>query len=138
MAIDPGSQKSGFVVYSTNIDDVIQYGKTDNNNLIKEFKDYVKKERVIVLVEKPDYIAGNGKQRAGKEVIDAIFWAGRFTEAFSAFCYGRNYLKNAWKLKNDKEVIAFIKTRYPHVKLKADSWQAFLLVHSYIQNILPS
>lgn len=146
MAIDPGSQDSGFVVYSTTIDEVLQYGKINNTKLIKDFKEVVKNEKIVVLIEKPDYISSSLKvnkfgkkvvQSAGTSVLEAAFQAGRFSEAFpSCITYGRQYLKNHFGLKNDKEVRAFIKERYPHVKLTADSWQAFLLIHAYTQNVI--
>lgn len=146
MAIDPGSTESGFVVYSTMIDEVTNYGKISNNDIIKKFKDVVKNEKIIVLIEKPDYISSGLKvnkfgkkvvQTAGSSVLEAAFQAGRFAEAFpGCITYGRQYLKNYFALKNDKEVRAFIKARYPHVKLTADSWQAFLLIHAYTQNVI--
>lgn len=145
LAIDPGSQHSGFVVFCTEQQKVITFGKLENNKFIDEFPNQAKENKWVVLIEKPDYIATtsfvkNGTRRsasAGREVINAIFWAGRFNQAFNnSITYGRQQLKIAFSLKNDAEVIKFIKQHYPQVKLKADSWQAFLLIHAYNNNLI--
>lgn len=124
LAIDPGSKYSGYVVYNSEDKSVIDFGKIDNKDMLK----LIKTLQLITLIEKPDFISIG----AGKEVINTIFWAGRFFQQSGlAFQFGRNEMKKLYGLKNDAAVIKFIKENYD-VKLKADSWQAFLLIHHYL------
>lgn len=127
LAIDPGSTNSGYVYFDRSTYKVLEFGKISNNDTIK----LIKKLNTITLIEKPDYISLG----AGSEVIMTIFWAGRFYQSASiAFEFGRQELKKQYGLKNDSEVIKFIKERY-EVKLSKDAWQAFLLLHHYIETI---
>jgi hypothetical protein len=128
LAIDPGTYLAGFVLYSTHLDEVLEYGKIKNEEIINKF---AKDKSLVVLIEQPDYLV----RRAGGEVIETIIWTGRFMQAFIAnipVLYGRNFLKKKFKVKKDAEVIQFIKTRYPGLKLRADAWQAFLLIHNHL------
>jgi hypothetical protein len=128
LAIDPGTYLAGYVLFCTKQDKVLDYGKIKNEEIINKF---VKDQTLTVLIEQPDYLA----KRAGGEVIETIIWTGRFMQAFLAnipILYGRNFLKKKFKLKKDAEVIQFIKARYPWLKLKSDSWQAFLLIHNHL------
>lgn len=127
LAIDPGSEVSAIVLYETNSNEVIYHGKHINSQVLEFIKD---RKNAICLIEKPDFVA----KGAGKEVINTIFWAGRFFQKASnriVFEFGRNELKKTYSVKNDKEVRQFILTRY-NVKLTRDSWQAFLLIHHYL------
>lgn len=134
LAIDPGSQKSGFVVYDTIKDDVIEFGKEDNNKFISRYPELAKQQKMLVLIERPDF-ASNG---IGREVLDMAIWCGRFIQAFpNNVTYGRKFLKTELGFKNDSQIVKAIKLRYFHVKLKADSWQAFIMIHAYMQNIIP-
>lgn len=136
LAIDPGSTKSGFVVFCNTTNKIISYGKVDNCEILKmalpdEKSGFFSQD--ITLIEKPDFLSYG----AGDTVIEAIFWAGRFRQAFKgSITFGRNFLKKSYEVKNDAEVIKFIRTNYPGIKLKADSWQAFLLIHAYETNLV--
>jgi hypothetical protein len=131
LAIDPGSTESGFVVFCTTNNKVITFGKWKNKNVIDFFtQDYASD---LVLIEKPDFLSLG----VGRTVIEAIFWAGRFHQAFNgSITYGRSYLKRTYGLKNDSAVLKFIKQEYPGIKLTKDSWQAMLLVHAYQHNVI--
>jgi hypothetical protein len=130
LAIDPGSTESGFVVFCTTTNKVINFGKWKNKKVIDYFThSYVS----LVLIEKPDFLSLG----VGRTVIEAIFWAGRFHQAFNgSITYGRSYLKRTYGLKNDSAVLAFIKQEYPGIYLTKDSWQAMLLVHAYQNNVI--
>jgi hypothetical protein len=130
LSIDPGCNKSGFVVYCNTSNKVIRYGKVDNTEILK---DLTISEGCIVLIEKPDFLT----PKSGREVIDTIFWAGRYRQFFKgSITYGRQYLKKSFGVKKDAEVIKLIKKEYPHVKLTKDSWQAFLLIHAFEKGIV--
>ena len=135
-AIDPGSKLSGFVVFDTELDEVVKFGKWDNELVLKLTEEDMYGDSLnydVCLIEKPDFLS----KGAGATVIEAIFWAGRFKQHFkNSYTYGRNFLKKKYKLKNDAAVLAFIKARY-NVKLTRDSWQAFLLIHAYLRNVKP-
>lgn len=123
LAIDPGSSLSGYVIYETESKVVLSFGKIANRKMLEVIKEH----KSICLIEKPDFVS----MGAGKEVIDTIFWAGRMFQA-SSHCYefGRNEVKRANNVKNDKDVIKLIKLHY-NIKLSRDSWQAFLLILHY-------
>lgn len=130
LAIDPGNKLSGFVVFDSKADEVVSFGKITNDAILKMANT---SSHDITLIEKPDFISVG----AGSTVIDTIFWAGRFRQEFKgSIVYGRSYLKRSYGLKNDAAVIKFIKENYPDVKLKADSWQAFLLIHAYLNTLI--
>jgi hypothetical protein len=137
LAIDPGSTESGFVVFCTTTSScgtetcgynkVISFGKIKNKDILK-LTGYD-----LVLIEKPDFLSLG----VGRTVIEAIFWAGRFHQAFNgSITYGRSYLKRTYGLKNDSAVLEFIKQEYPGIHLTKDSWQAMLLVHAYQHNVI--
>jgi hypothetical protein len=130
LAIDPGSTESGFVVFCNSTNKVISYGKIKNKEILSLSKDNIYD---LVLIEKPDFLSIG----AGATVIDTIFWAGRFNQAFKgSITFGRSYMKKSYKLKNDSAVIQFIKDKYPGIKLTKDSWQAFLLIHSFEDGLI--
>lgn len=125
LAIDPGSSQSGFVIYDTTEKKVLQYGKIINRLLIP----IIKEHKETTIIEKPDFISVG----AGKEVINTIFWAGRFFQsARLPLEFGRNEVKKAHGVKNDKQVRDLIKLHY-NVKLSQDSWQAFFLIFHYVR-----
>ena len=126
LSIDPGSSQSGYVFFDKLTYQVLEFGKIANQKMLKKIDEL----SCLTLIEKPDYISTG----AGIEVIDTIFWTGRFYQYVKGFKYlfGRQELKKEYGLKNDAAVIKFIKEHY-EVKLTKDSWQAFLLVHHYLQ-----
>jgi hypothetical protein len=131
LAIDPGSTESGFVVFCTTANKVITFGKWKNKKVIDFFTQDCASD--LVLIEKPDFLSLG----VGRTVIEAIFWAGRFHQAFNgSITYGRSYLKRTYGLKNDSAVLEFIKQEYPGIHLTKDSWQAMLLVHAYQHNVI--
>ena len=139
LSIDPGSTESGFVVFCTTYNQVIKFGKIKNSDILKMQltlgKLIYNKEDIIdlTLIEKPDFLSLG----VGRTVIEAIFWAGRFHQAFNgSITYGRSYLKRTYGLKNDSAVLEFIKKEYPGIKLTKDSWQAMLHVHAYQNNVI--
>ena len=126
LAIDPGSSQSGYVFFDKATYQVLEFGKITNKLMLKKIDEF----NCLTLIEKPDYISLG----AGREVIDTIFWCGRFYQYAKGFKYlfGRQELKKEYGLKNDSAVIKFIKENY-EVKLSKDAWQAFLLIHNYLQ-----
>jgi hypothetical protein len=144
LSIDPGSTESGFVVFDNANSTVVEFGKVKNAEILRmlaskklsmsnEFGISDVSPYDLVLIEKPDFLSLG----SGSTVIEAIFWAGRFNQAFKgSITYGRQYLKKSYKLKNDSEVIAFIKKQYPGIHLTKDSWQAMLLVHAFEDNLI--
>ena len=93
------------------INKIISYGKVDNCEVLKmalpdEKSGFFSQD--ITLIEKPDFLSYG----AGDTVIEAIFWAGRFRQAFKgSITFGRNFLKKSYEVKNDAEVIKFIRIR---------------------------
>lgn len=123
LAIDPGSSLSGYVIYSCEKKEVLEFGKITNEKILK-----FKTDEFLVIIEKPDYISAG----AGETVIETIFWAGRFYQHFKfSTLYGRKEVQRKFSVKNDAAVIKLIKKEYPGIKLAKDSWQAMLLIHAY-------
>ena len=122
LAIDPGPLLSGYVVVEDN--KVISFGKIN----LKQIKALPYKFDTI-LIEVTDWPI----QNAGESFRDTCIVAGRLIEYFSKTCVtlqlGRQHVRNTFNLKNDSEVVKYLKTK--GLKLVKDSWQAYLLYHFY-------
>ena len=118
LAIDPGTTHSGYVIWD---DKVLEFGKIVNKDIIPKIKG------TITLIEQQDYVT-----KGNLNFIRTAEWAGRFFQAASLpFFFGRNEMKSVYGLKKDTDVKKFIKEKY-NIKLSYDSWQAFLLIHHYL------
>lgn len=74
LAIDPGSERSGWVVLDTATGAVVGHGKSPNASL---FADAAGRHVDAVVIE---WITGYGAT-VGAETFEACFWAGRFAES---------------------------------------------------------
>lgn len=123
LCIDPGSKESGFVLVRNNDNKIIDFGKVDNKFI------YLLDPAEYILIEKFDSVHG----KIGHSVISAIFESGCFWNHFKEqrcpfmFHVGRSQVKKELNVKNDSEAISLVKLIFPTIKLKKDSWQAFLL-----------
>ena len=75
--VDPGTSESGYVVYDTETEDIISFGKIDNDALLK------------IIVENPDEadvmaieIITSYGQRVGKETFQTCFFIGKCMQGF--------------------------------------------------------
>lgn len=128
LSIDPGSTESGFVVFDNTKQKVLEFGKVINDKLLG-YKGYYD----VVLIEKPDFVSVG----AGGTVIEAIFWAGRFRQAFKgSITFGRQFLKKSYETKNDSAVIQYLKDRFSGIKLTKDSWQAMLVICAFEDGLI--
>ena len=81
-AIDPGNRQSAYCVIDMDTLRPLEFGKVDNNELMKKIRftpDKVWKCAVIEMV------ASYGMP-VGREVFDTVLWIGRFCETISIRC----------------------------------------------------
>jgi hypothetical protein len=83
IAIDPGSEKSAFVVW--NGKQILSKGKHDNQHLLSCLHNPIEGAMVIEQIN---------PYAIGKAVRDTIFWSGRFWEAFTMQFYNKAYFLN--------------------------------------------
>ena len=126
LSIDPGPQRSGFVIVENG--KVIEFGKIKLNE-IKLLKE--KHSIDTVLIEVTDWPVFN----AGESYRDTCIVIGRIVEYYhkSALVVpvGRKAAKDHFKLKNDTEVIRFLKSQgidFGKQKDK-DHWHAYFIYH---------
>jgi hypothetical protein len=75
LAIDPGSERSGFVVWDTTTSSPSSFGKLSNQELLEDLRRGPDVD--VVVIEK---FLSMGRI-VGTEVFDAVRWSGRFEEA---------------------------------------------------------
>jgi len=75
LAIDPGSERSAWLVYSSPTGTILQRGIDANGDLLLKLRLGVPTQ--VVVIEK---IESYG-MAVGREVFDTVHWSGRFTEA---------------------------------------------------------
>lgn len=122
LAIDPGPLKSGYVLIRNN--NIIAFGK---ESLAEIKKIYLDNRPDRILIEITDWPV----PLAGESYRDTNIVIGRMLEFFRCICLtiGRAEARNHFHLKNDSDVIKFL--RQQNIKLKTDAWQAYLLYHYY-------
>ena len=79
LAIDPGNEQSGWVVYDAGSDRVVAAGIDHNLDLLERARDESDDYDQLVV----EMIASYGMP-VGKEVFETCVWIGRFWEAFPA------------------------------------------------------
>lgn len=83
LAIDPGNEKSAFVVWSG--ERVIRYGKVHNEALLRDLERVGRDAGMLGGLDIQDVaiemVASYGMP-VGAEVFDTVFWAGRFVQAW--------------------------------------------------------
>jgi hypothetical protein len=84
LAIDPGSEVSGWVVYDAGSDRVVAAGIDHNLDLLAHVRDDDDIDQLVL-----EMIASYGMP-VGREVFETCVWIGRFWEAFSG-SVGRVY-----------------------------------------------
>ena len=78
LAIDPGSERSGWVVLNPATERLRAFGKTPNVELLAMVRDLSADVGAVVI----EWMSSYGRT-VGAETFEAIFWAGRFAEAAS-------------------------------------------------------
>jgi hypothetical protein len=76
LAIDPGTLRSGWMLYDTKTERPVEFGRWDNEALIVDLRSHAKPCDVAV-IEKVESFG----MAVGKEVFATVWWYGRFTEA---------------------------------------------------------
>lgn len=76
LAVDPGSAESAYCLIDTKTYKPIEFGKLDNNDLLKQISMF--KDIECIVVEK---VASYG-MAVGKEVFDTCEWYGRFIQKY--------------------------------------------------------
>jgi hypothetical protein len=79
LAIDPGSIRSGWVIFDTGADRVREHGKTDNAELLTMTGATSTPGWYDQLVV--EFMEASYGSNIGKEVTETIWWSGRFCEA---------------------------------------------------------
>lgn len=85
LSIDPGSEKSGFVVFDSKTKEINEMGILRNEVLKDKLALYdiceeIPPEEIILIIETMGYVNG------GQSVVDTLIWVGKFEEA-----WGREY-----------------------------------------------
>jgi hypothetical protein len=133
LAIDPGPEKSGVVLYDKEIKRIVGAGVLTNTIIRQQSKNRLYSS---VLIEFPDAVS----PRASASVSSLAFEVGRFFEYFHLSMptlIGRSKVKKNAKCKNDTQIRAYLKNKYEKEycnKLANDSWQAFALIDYWISN----
>lgn len=124
LSIDPGPIASGYVVTDKGL--IVEFGKASLKE-IKLLQSRFKIDRL--LIEVTDWPI----PLAGESYRDTNIVIGRILEFFKCICIqiGRREARNHFNLKNDAAVIKFF--RQKGVKLRLDSWQAYLIYYYYEQ-----
>lgn len=124
LAIDPGPKLSGFVVVDESNGTILKFGKISLKE-IKLLQSEFKIDRL--LIEITDFPIA----MAGESFRDTNIIIGRIIEFYKCACIqiGRKEAINYFKLKDDTGVRHYLKSL--GVKLKTDSWQAYLIYHYY-------
>jgi hypothetical protein len=76
LAIDPGSERSGWVVLNTATAGVRSHGKVSNPELLGMVRDLSQDVGAVVI----EWMSSYGRT-VGAETFEALYWAGRFAEA---------------------------------------------------------
>lgn len=123
LCIDPGPKLSGYVIVDNDI--ITDFGKV-NLNALKMLRGLFD----TIIIEVTDWPIAN----AGESYRDTCIVIGRLIEYYQnksiILKLGRKATRNHFKLKNDSDVIRFLKSKGIK-KLVADSWQAYLLYYFY-------
>ena len=76
LAIDPGSERSGWVVLNTATMGIRAHGKTANPELLAMVRDLSSDVGAVVI----EWMSSYGRT-VGAETFEALYWVGRFAEA---------------------------------------------------------
>lgn len=80
LAIDPGNEKSAWVLYDTENRVPEKFSITQNDDLISALADYRNHHANHLVIE---MVASYG-MAVGREVFETVFWIGRFYESFDS------------------------------------------------------
>lgn len=149
-AIDPGTTKSGYVIWNNKTGVIHKALKVDNSDLLKSLRHTIYPSDVNLIEEINPYTMG-------KTTRDTILWSGRFQEAIESNGYdvvflSRNYVRYALcgssgSEINDSVLIQALVDRFAYGEknygkgtknspgfffgFKGDIWQAFALAVAY-------
>ena len=77
LAVDPGSERSAWLVYNGAAGGIRAFATVDNDELLEVLRADIADDVETVVIEK---IESYG-MAVGREVFDTVWWSGRFTEA---------------------------------------------------------
>jgi hypothetical protein len=77
LAIDPGSESSGWIVYNEITNGIRAFAKLPNDELLRVLRNGVSAEVDVVVIE---WTAPRGMP-ASAQLFETLWWAGRFAEA---------------------------------------------------------
>lgn len=75
LSIDPGSQSSGWMLFDSNTQKILLFGKTENETFLKDME-YLKPVPDILVYEKMQ----NYGSPVGQTTFDTCIWIGRFIQ----------------------------------------------------------
>lgn len=85
LAIDPGSDESAWVLFDSEPDVVLGFGKVPNDDLLERLRSGNLETGLTVFPQGVDQVVIEQMayygMKVGREVFDTVHWAGRFTEA---------------------------------------------------------
>lgn len=79
LAVDPGNEQSGFVIYNEDIGRVLTSGIRDNDAMLQVVRDWSTENCRLAI----EMIASYGMP-VGKEVFDTCVWIGRFVQEWGS------------------------------------------------------
>lgn len=82
IAIDPGNVQSGYCVIDQKTLRPLEFGKIDNEELLKKLESAAKQGWRWAVIE---MVASYGMS-VGRDVFDTTFWIGRFYQVLSSWC----------------------------------------------------
>jgi hypothetical protein len=132
LAIDPGPEKSGVVLYNKSTKEIVGAGVLANSIIRKQSEHDIYN---TVLLEYPDAVSPG----ASASVASLAFEVGKYFEYFKKsmpHLVGRSQVKKLLGCKNDTQIRAYLKTKYGKEycnKLANDSWQAFAIIDYWLQ-----
>jgi hypothetical protein len=80
LAIDPGSEQSGWVIMDTADGQLVEFGKTDNEQLLARLPHHLTSAARVVNRVVIEWAAPRGMP-ASTELFETLYWVGRFTQA---------------------------------------------------------
>lgn len=152
LAIDPGSEESGYVVWDGKT--ILSKGKVQNEDLLRIVGNLSEMMNAVVI----EMVASYG-MAVGQTVFDTCVWIGRFQQNVhretTTHLVFRRDVKLYWcgqTRAKDSNIIQAIKDRYGEkgtkkhgfnkvyndekVKMKADIWQAFALAVQAFEEVV--
>jgi hypothetical protein len=85
MAIDPGSEQSGWILFNEITNGIRAFAKQPNDQLLRELRNGLSTDVDVVVIE---WTAPRGMP-ASAQLFETLWWAGRFAEAVESHRFPR-------------------------------------------------